>query len=101
MDTIGQFLEERTQTTENLATSRLDSYRLKVSDLYHSYKTWAEDNGYNPKGSKSFSQAIKQRGFESTRVGTARGFAGIRLLSTTELMDLNREIQHDEGARIN
>ena len=86
MDTVGQFLQERTVNTRDNDESECADYRTKSSDLHTAYRLWAQDNGYKPKGSKTFSQTLIHGGFKSIRIGTVRGFEGIRLLTPSEIM---------------
>jgi len=85
MDTVGQFLQERTRN--NREQDNCENYRTKSSDLHRAYRNWAEDNGYKAKGSKSFSQTLIHGGFKPVRIGTVRGFEGIRLLTPQEIIE--------------
>lgn len=84
MDTIGQFLKERTHNKIQHEITITD--KIKSSDIYTAYKHWINENGYKPKGSKAFSHHLTSKGFKTVRIGTVRGFEGIRLRTLAELM---------------
>lgn len=90
MDTIGLFLQEVTtnylDNPDEITDEEVDLYRVKSAELYRAYKNWASENGQSPKGSKTFSQAILQRGFDKTRVGTGNGFKGIKIKTPSEIL---------------
>lgn len=51
-----------------------------TADLFASWNAWAEKNGERPWSKKRFAQAMEQRGFETYRTNTSRGYAGLRLI---------------------
>jgi putative DNA primase/helicase len=58
-----------------------------VSQLYGSWKSWAELSGEPPGSDKSFSQNLEGKGFVKARLGKklgGRGFYGIRLVGNGE-----------------
>jgi len=86
MDIIGQFLQEHTENMFDHPVPSIVDHKVKTSELYRAYSAWSLENGYKAKGSKSFSQALIHRGFRIVRIGTVRGFKGIRLLTPGELL---------------
>lgn len=58
-----------------------------TDELYHAYEAWARDNGEEVNGPKAFAQAMKAAGYASARVGTTRGFRGIRLADKPDTPD--------------
>lgn len=72
-DSFGAWLEER--------TSRTDSAREAIRDLYADYKGWAKDSGEWTPSTKRFAQLIEARGYARCRPGGVRSFSGLRLLN--------------------
>lgn len=71
-DTLGQFLEAR---TERGATGW-----VAFEQLYSAYTGWCEQMRRLALGPKQFSQAVAKRGYEARRGnGGQRGFGGLRL----------------------
>ena len=73
-DTFGQWLQECTEPADPGAFE-------KTTDLYSSYKAWAERDGERPMTLKQFAGAMAERGHPKKREsGTGRkGFVGVRL----------------------
>ncbi len=90
MDTIGLFLNECTVNhldhPDEIPDDDIELFKIKSAELYRTYKNWTAENGQGAKGSKTFSQAIIQRGFGKTRVGTGNGFKGIKIKSPSEIL---------------
>lgn len=84
MDTIGQFLQECCYTP-NTMNADYKQTKAKTVDLHKAYTNWATENGFSVKGTKTFSQELLTRRFKNVRVGTTRGFRGIRLYTINEL----------------
>lgn len=63
------------------ACDQLPSYQEPIKALYASYRRWAEHAGERVLGSKRFSQALAERGFQRVKMGAgdSRGFGGLRL----------------------
>ena len=53
------------------------------TDLFASWKSWAERSGERPGTMKRFVQTLESRGYQSERKTHGRGFAGLRLAQTT------------------
>ncbi len=72
-DLIGRFIKECCVTSA--------SQRIYVKELYEKYVEWCEGNGDNPIGSRTFSNAFKEKGF-STEAGTGNKYrwVGIGIL---------------------
>lgn len=75
-DIFGQFLGDCVMKVHG-AVTRLDS-------LYTAYTTWAEDNGYHPMSSKTFSSTMKERGHFSHRDKKGIVFESISLIDDRE-----------------
>lgn len=71
-DVFGQFLEDCCATGPD--------QRTPSADLFECYRDWARDNGYHPMTAKSFGLKLKERAFESCKIGQARGWKGLSLL---------------------
>jgi putative DNA primase/helicase len=85
MDTVGQFLQERTLNFRDHGEDECKDYKTTSKDVYNAYRRWAEDNGHIPKGSKTLSRVLKEGGFKQVRMGSVRGFEGIHVLTPGEL----------------
>ena len=70
-DMFGQWLEE-------FITKDRFAFEL-TSELYASWKSWAERAGYAPGPQKAFVQDLVELGYERHATETARGFKGIHL----------------------
>jgi putative DNA primase/helicase len=70
-DTIGQWTEERCITEANLWTPS--------SLLFADHLAWCKQAGERECSQKRFTQQLEARGYERSRTGRARGFAGIAL----------------------
>ena len=86
MDTVGQFLQECTMNIMDNTVADCIDFKIQSSELYKAYKNWSDENGYKCKGTKSFSQQLIHRGFPAARIGTTRGFSGVRLLTPSEIL---------------
>lgn len=69
MDVVGVWLTERCDISGNLETS--------ASQAYQSYKRWAEDNGYRPMSSGSFSREFADR-FHKAKRKNGNYFLGVQ-----------------------
>jgi putative DNA primase/helicase len=59
-----------------------------VNLLHQSYRRWAERAGERLLGSKRFSQALAERGYQRVKMGGGvRGFQGLRLKMSLEMAD--------------
>jgi putative DNA primase/helicase len=66
------------QWTEEAITA--DPFAFETSsELYASWKRWAEQAGLTPGSQKAFVQMLESQGHTQHRTGKARGFKGIRL----------------------
>lgn len=76
-DTLGEWLEERTQA--------VDTAWSEGKALYNSYVNWCESVHERPIGRKSFAQAMVERGFprERNSTRTKRGHAGLQIVPVT------------------
>jgi putative DNA primase/helicase len=70
-DTIGQWMEERCITEVSLWTPS--------SVLFADHLAWCKQTGERECSQKRFTQQLEARGYERSRTGQARGFAGIAL----------------------
>lgn len=73
-DTFGQWLQDCCDRTGSASTK----------DLRASYTRWCEENGEHPTGTKTFSNALTNKGFkrvERLPGSRDRGFIGVKLLS--------------------
>ena len=94
MDTIGAFISEMCLTTndyDNPASPQAQELRCQSTELYDSYKHWCKRNGNAARAMRTFSIAIKERGFKKVRVANVNGFKGIRPLSTAEITILQQQ----------
>jgi putative DNA primase/helicase len=57
------------------------------TELYASWRSWAEEAGEYPLGQKRFVQALEARGYTPLRRKTGRGFLGLRLKATWDARD--------------
>jgi putative DNA primase/helicase len=72
-DQIAQFLEEKTEAAEGA--------QVTAADLYKAYLAWCDDQGIRKKlSANSFGDRMTARKVERKNTGTARVYAGIRLL---------------------
>jgi putative DNA primase/helicase len=60
--------------------------KTTTKDLYSAYEMWCEDNGEAPVRKNTFTKMLRERGYESIRIGHggARGWAGIKLGKKTQ-----------------
>ena len=59
-----------------------------TDELYRAYETWAQGKGEKAEGPKTFAQAVRNAGYAPARVGTARGFRGIRLVDMPDKIEI-------------
>ena len=71
-DWLSGFLSECCDTTDGNA-------RTKGSDMYQSYKMYAEQNGEYVRRGNDFARAVEERGFQGIKSGGIRYWLGIRL----------------------
>ncbi|MDZ7711023.1 MAG: phage/plasmid primase, P4 family [Roseovarius sp.] len=70
-DALGRWLEECCETGP--------SYWAGSTELFNSWKAWAEANGEYAGSMKRLSETLSTRGFEKFKTTTTRGFRGIGL----------------------
>ncbi len=70
-DAVSSWIEERCE--------RDPQAWEKTTDLFQSWRFWAERSGEFVGSSKALHQKLKDRGFEPKRTKTAKGFKGLRL----------------------
>lgn len=70
-DALGRWLEECCETGP--------AYWAGSTELFNSWKGWAEANGEYAGSMKRLSETLSARGFEKNSNGKARGFRGIRV----------------------
>jgi putative DNA primase/helicase len=60
--------------------------KTTTKGLYSAYEMWCEDNGEAPVRKNTFTKMLRERGYESIRIGHegARGWAGIKLGKKTQ-----------------
>jgi putative DNA primase/helicase len=56
--------------------------RTSSTDLFVSWKNWADAAGESTGSQKRFSQKLEERGFEKTKDRNGRAFAGLRLITS-------------------
>lgn len=71
-DALGRWIEERCETGNK-------AFWAGSTELFNSWKVWAEANGEYPGSMKRFSEALSTRGFTRENTRKARGFIGIKL----------------------
>jgi len=76
-DTLGAWQEECCERSPQAWAS--------CSDLFISWKTWADKSGEHSGTQKRFSQKLEEKGFQKDRKKSARGFVGLRILSGYEV----------------
>ncbi len=74
-DVLQQFIEEICIADASAETS--------AADLYSAYRKWCESAGEFPLCKRDLGLALRDRGFQKTRSGTSRKWAGIRLSTET------------------
>ena len=68
-DALGRWIEERCQTGNK-------TFWAGSTELFNSWKSWAEANGEYAGSMKRFSETLTTRGFEKFKTTTTRGFRG-------------------------
>ena len=76
-DALGRWIDECCQTGNK-------TYWAGSTELFNSWKSWAEANGEYAGSMKRFSEALSTRGFEKNSNGKARGFRGIRIQDSND-----------------
>ena len=76
-DALGRWIEERCQTGNK-------TFWAGSTELFNSWKSWAEANGEYAGSMKRFSESLGTRGFEKNSNGKARGFRGIRIQDSND-----------------
>jgi P4 family phage/plasmid primase-like protien len=69
-DALGRWMEECCDVGS-------PSYESGSTELFNSWKSWAEANGEYAGSMKRFSETLSARGFEKFKTSTVRGFRGI------------------------
>jgi putative DNA primase/helicase len=69
-DALGRWIEERCESGSAALSAG-------STELFASWKAWAEANGEYPGSMKRFSETLSARGFEKFKTNTIRGFRGI------------------------
>jgi putative DNA primase/helicase len=72
-DLVGQWISERCKTGHDL--------QARSSDLFQSWRSWADSNGVAAGTSKLLGAALKARGFVAATVARSRGWRGLCLAS--------------------
>jgi putative DNA primase/helicase len=74
MDLLGEFLKDRCRL-------RPDA-RVSSKDIFEAYTAWCEANGQEPVGQRAFIAAMKEKGFNRSRLGSGgvRGWIGVELI---------------------
>lgn len=80
MDLLGEFIAECCVIAPEA--------KAKASDLYRTYREWAEENGHAPVSNTRFGLALAERGFQREKVGTIR-WRGLGLLESGRLDSLD------------
>ena len=70
-DSLGQWIEECCETGPH--------YWVGSSELFASWKPWADGKGESSLSQRRFVQALESKEFKQQRKAKARGFAGLRL----------------------
>ncbi|MCW3784570.1 phage/plasmid primase, P4 family [Defluviimonas salinarum] len=70
-DVVGQWIAEQCVTGS--------AHRATASDLYLSWSRWAECAGYDRGSQKVLGAQLRERGFSPAKVGSTRGWLGIKL----------------------
>lgn len=71
MDTLAAFIDDRCNVDSTAETP--------TTELYRSYKAWAEENGEKPLSNQMFGRLLAERGFESFRTTKRRSWKGLAL----------------------
>ena len=74
-DALGRWIEERCETGNK-------AFWAGSTDLFNSWKSWAEANGEYAGSMKRFSETLTTRGFEKFKSMTTRGYRGIKIKDT-------------------
>ncbi len=72
MDTIGLWIDERTQTGAGAS---------KASVLYANYKHWCDQNGHAPLSSTRFGMTLGERGFDKQKMNSGFVYRGLSVVS--------------------
>ena len=88
-DPIQQFIDEKIVPRNDLPDQGKHTIRncRKVKETYNAYVSWCRESNYQPLNSKSFSKAMKQKGYENHRTTitgqTAYWWYDLKLYSDT------------------
>ena len=74
MDLLGEFLKDRCRLSHDA--------RVSSKALHEAYTAWCEENGQEPVGQRVFVSALKEKGFNRSRLGSGgiRGWVGVELI---------------------
>jgi putative DNA primase/helicase len=74
MDVLGEFLKDRCRQSPDA--------RVSSKELFEAYTAWCEANGQEPVGQRAFVSALKEKGFNRSRLGSGgvRGWIGVELI---------------------
>jgi putative DNA primase/helicase len=72
MDTIGHFLNEKTEVGESVSSKA----------LYLIYTAWCDENGDRPITQRIFSQALSEKGFENKHTKRGNVFIGLSIVKS-------------------
>jgi putative DNA primase/helicase len=74
MDLLGEFLKDRCRLSHDA--------RVSSKALHEAYTAWCEENGQEPVGQRAFVSALKEKGFNRSRLGSGgvRGWIGVELI---------------------
>jgi P4 family phage/plasmid primase-like protien len=76
-DALGRWIDERCETGNQ-------NHWAGSTELFNSWKAWAEANNEYAGSMKRFSETLSTRGFEKNSNGKARGFRGIRIQDSSD-----------------
>lgn len=76
-DALGRWIDERCETGNQ-------NHWAGSTELFNSWKAWAEANNEFAGSMKRFSETLNTRGFEKNSNGKARGFRGIRIQDSND-----------------
>jgi putative DNA primase/helicase len=88
-DPVQQFIDEKIVPRNDLPDQGKHTLRncRKVKETYNAYVSWCKESNYQPLNSKSFSKAMKQKGYENRRTTitgqTAYWWYDLKLYSDT------------------
>ena len=59
------------------------NYRLPVKEMYAVYKSWCIDNGYHPLGNRNFIEAIRRKGYVTSKTKIGQVLIGYNVVTST------------------